>query len=207
MATIAESYGAALKTAGMDRHGMLPADIRCKQCGAEMNPNGHRPAELYAGTFTGLCYRCERGGAYVVEELDTGVALVSHPPHCPSWRRDRETFYWYTDCQNPKCRKGKITISRPYPQGGPYPKQCDECGRRHWDHPAQQARNRVAENRHLWYRRMQAEYSRRVKRAGGDDPDRVIAGAVLAEGPAQPTDETPPAWPRGWAKVSRRRRK
>lgn len=82
--------------------GMFPADWRCKACGKVLNADGNHPAELYAGTFTGLCYSCERGGPYVVpgSELPDGARLVSHPPACPSWRRDRTEHWAYPDCED-----------------------------------------------------------------------------------------------------------
>jgi hypothetical protein len=88
--------------ASMDRDGFFPVHP-CKGCGKELSgKDGPRPAETYAGTATGLCYSCERGKAYVVpgSELPDGGRLVSHPPACPSWRRDRTTHWAYPDCED-----------------------------------------------------------------------------------------------------------
>lgn len=33
--------------------------IHCNRCGKPLNKDGGHPAELYAGTYTGLCYGCQ----------------------------------------------------------------------------------------------------------------------------------------------------
>ena len=38
--------------------GMYPQH-ECSGCGKLLNADGGHPAELYAGTYTGLCYECE----------------------------------------------------------------------------------------------------------------------------------------------------
>ena len=125
MPTLAQSFGEALAAAGMDTHGMLPRQP-CRQCGKPLNGDGRHPAELYAGTFTGLCYSCQNSGRYVVETYPDGARLLSFPPHCPSWRRDREEYIAYENC--PDCQgKGHITVSRSCSQGGPYPIHCSRC--------------------------------------------------------------------------------
>lgn len=115
------------------------AGIDCKQCGAELSgPNGPRPAESYAGTFTGLCYRCSNGAAYVAREHDDGCQEWSYPPHCPSWRRDRETFYGFADCH--LCHgAGRKVEYRPLSSGGSFPRQCHVCSARHFQTYAPQA--------------------------------------------------------------------
>jgi hypothetical protein len=108
--------------------GMLPSDWACRACAKTLNADGSHPAELYAGTFTGLCYSCERSGSYVVpgSELPDGARRVSHPPHCPSWRRSREEYWSYSDCE--ECGgAGRKMISRSNPMGGPYPQFCRPC--------------------------------------------------------------------------------
>jgi hypothetical protein len=105
--------------------GMFPADWRCKVCDVLLNADGNHPAELYAGTFTGLCYRCERGPAYVVpdSELPDGARQVSHPPSCPSWRRDRTTHWAYPDCAD--C--GGMGARVRYGHNGSYTEYCRAC--------------------------------------------------------------------------------
>jgi len=118
----------------MDSHGMLP-NHPCKQCGKPLNADGYHPAELYAGTYTGLCYSCERSGERLlqVNSLD-GAQHWEFPPHCPSWRRDRERFIGYTGCQ--LCQgKGRLWVGRSDTQRGSYSKQCEPCSNRFWDHP------------------------------------------------------------------------
>jgi hypothetical protein len=111
--TIEESIKQTLDRAYKDMDpstGMFPADWACKVCGKTLNADGNHPAELYAGTFTGLCYTCERGGPYVVpgSELPDGGRRVSHPPACPSWRRDRTDHWGYPDCENCKGQGAKM---------------------------------------------------------------------------------------------------
>ena len=118
-----------------DDQGMYPQHD-CKACGKPLNADGGHPAELYAGTYTGLCYECEKKGAYEEKELPSGAKMMSHPPHCPSWRRDRERFYWFPDCANQRCDKGREMVSRSLSLGGSYPVQCPACMRRHSTSPA-----------------------------------------------------------------------
>lgn len=125
----------ALKRAfkDMDPHtGMFPEDWTCLRCGKVLNADGGHPAELYAGTFTGLCYPCTSAGPFVVSiaELD-GAQKVSWPPHCPAWRRDRETFYGYPDCET--CKGFGVAGAR---RGYQAPRlRCEACSNRYWHHP------------------------------------------------------------------------
>lgn len=42
----------------MDEHGFLPAHP-CRNCGRQLRgADSSYPAELYAGTYTGICYEC-----------------------------------------------------------------------------------------------------------------------------------------------------
>ena len=103
----------------MDSYGMLPQH-GCKQCGKALNADGGHPAELYAGTYTGLCYQCERSGVRLVytARLD-GCQSWEFPPHCASWRRDRERFLAYPECEI--CSgKGRLWVGRSDAQGGSY---------------------------------------------------------------------------------------
>ena len=104
--------------------GMLPQQD-CQRCGKPLNTDGGHPAELYAGTFTGLCYKCEREGPYVVKTYSAdGAQRISYPPSCPSWRRDRVEHIAYPDC--PQCKgTGRIYVDRPWRTGGGYHKSCD----------------------------------------------------------------------------------
>jgi hypothetical protein len=122
--------------------GMYPQH-NCKQCGQVLNPDGHRPAELYAGTYTGICYACERSGPYVVEAHIDGAMLFSYPPHCPAWRRDRETYYTYLDC-NECGGTGRHYVSRSAAYGGPYSRYCESCMQRFFEYPKRvKARRRL----------------------------------------------------------------
>lgn len=109
----------------MDEQGFYPEGTKCKNCGAELSRTD-RPGELYAGTYTGLCYKCQNSGPFVVAYLGNGFKRWSFPPHCPSWRRDREEFVGQEGCT--LCGgKGRKMIYRPYGQGGPYPENCKTC--------------------------------------------------------------------------------
>jgi hypothetical protein len=124
---IAETLKSAY--ADMDpKTGMFPADWSCKACGVQLNADGGHPAELYAGTFTGLCYRCERSGPYVVpgSELPDGARLMSWPPSCPSWRRNRTEHWSYPDC--PEC-KGQGARMR-YGHMNQWTEYCRACSAR-----------------------------------------------------------------------------
>lgn len=129
MSDVTREMRNARKHSGMDSQGMLPAQ-RCTKCGKPMNADGNHPAELYAGTFTGLCYDCQSDPAYTVKTFETGAKLVSHPPHCPAWRRDREMFIAFDDC--PECKgRGYKMNQRGFGSGGPYPEYCRLCSDRH----------------------------------------------------------------------------
>ena len=110
--------------------GMLPPHA-CKQCGDEM---GTVPAELYMGTYTGLCYPCSHGAAYCERAYSSGAESWNFPPHCPAWRRDREHFIGYSGCAICGGR-GRVMISRYNSQGGSYPRNCEACATRHYVHP------------------------------------------------------------------------
>jgi hypothetical protein len=118
----------------LDSQGMLSAH-HCKQCGKPLNADGFHPAELYAGTYTGLCYSCEKSGECLikVDPLD-GARTWEFPPHCPAWRRDRERFIGFQDCT--VCGgKGRLWVGRADSQGGSYSAQCQPCSVRFWNHP------------------------------------------------------------------------
>lgn len=117
-------------------------DMHCKRCGVKLQGQGDgRPAESYAGTYTGLCYKCEKAPVIVLHTypLD-GCKLKEYAPHSPSWRRDRESYHAYDDC--PDCKgKGHNIISRSFAQGGSYPSYCTTCFNRFWDHPRRKSRS------------------------------------------------------------------
>lgn len=107
--------------------GMYPADWTCRVCSKVLNADGGHPAELYAGTYTGLCYGCERGPAYVVpdSELPDGARLVSWPPSSPSWRRDRTTHWAYPDCE--ECDGMGAHVRSRSQWGGQWTESCRPC--------------------------------------------------------------------------------
>jgi hypothetical protein len=107
------------------------------------------------------CYECERSGERLlqVNPLD-GAQHWEFPPHCPSWRRDRERFIGYEGCA--QCEgKGRLWVGRADSQGGSYAKQCEGCGARFWDHPLRQWEVK----RWGWIRRAaESEYHKALRR-------------------------------------------
>jgi hypothetical protein len=145
----------------MDRHGMLPPDMCCARCAKPLNRDGNHPAELYAGTYNGLCYGCTSAGAFVekVAGLD-GARRVSWPPHCPSWRRDREHHIGYEgcpDCDGLGIRKG----TRGNGSGGT---SCEFCSAGYAAHPVRRAADRWLTQAML---SCQAAFTEAVSQAAG----------------------------------------
>lgn len=197
----------------MTWHGYLP-DHDCKGCGKPLQGEmSGRPAELYAGTYTGLCYGCERAPARAIGRLLTGAYETEHPPSSPSWRRDRERFLWFADCVNPRCRKGAVQVYRSGAFGGSYRAQCDHCSARHHEHPViveMKAREDAEwDATWEWMCRCNAEFERRCRAAGldpdmGDEKAKAIGEAVLAEAPPRPEGTQVPDFPKDWARPRRR---
>jgi hypothetical protein len=213
----------------MDRDGFFPAQP-CRRCGKPLCGQGTGyPAELYAGTYTGLCYHCTGAGAFATgETLPSGAAWWDWPPSCPSHRRDRERYYAFEGCE--KCRgQGGVYVPRSFGQGGGYMAQCPVCRARHEAHPTTIAQREADARRAVacdaWRTRMEAEFQARLQAAGlAGKPESCtcgpkwmsvkcpacvaqqaaidpIATAVLAEGPKAPEGETVPEFPEGWAQV------
>lgn len=131
----------------MDAQGFYPYGLQCQDCGALLGgrraesvpgfPSYDRPAELYAGTFTGLCYACEKGGPRLLRRDWDGALHISYPPHCPAWRRDREVEIAYADC--PECKgSGRHYVSRADSEGGSYYRYCRTCLDRYCAEPHRQ---------------------------------------------------------------------
>lgn len=116
--------------------GMLPQHA-CKKCGKPLNSDGGHPAELYLGTYTGLCYPCQNAGPYVKATHEDGAVEISYPPHNPAWRRDRVTFTAYLDCED--CGGyGRRYESRSFGAGGGYYAYCKTCIERFMNYPKRQ---------------------------------------------------------------------
>ena len=117
----------------MDDRGFLPSH-NCKGCGAPLDTGGNRPAELYLGTYTGLCNKCTMGKSFIVKEYRDRARQISYAPHCPSHRRNREEYTSYADCE--VCKgTGRLYVSRGFASGGPYYKYCRECLSRYCNEP------------------------------------------------------------------------
>ena len=112
-----------------DEDGFLPP-TECYRCATPLQGqySGH-PAERYAGTFNGLCDRCTHAEPIKIGEYDNGAELWEYAPHCPSWRRDRESFIAFSDCLVCEGR-GFTRVSRSDSQGGSYREHCRECSKR-----------------------------------------------------------------------------
>lgn len=124
----------------MDSQGMYPVHP-CKKCGKDlgggkMDGSYARPAELYAGTYTGLCYSCQNSGPYLETTFFDGIERWNFPPHCPSWRRDRETYVFRPGCD---CEKGRRIVSRHPMYGGSYFIQCEQCSEAWANNPIRKA--------------------------------------------------------------------
>jgi hypothetical protein len=170
-----------LEALGMDRDGMFPPRP-CRNCGKPLNADGNHPAELYAGTFTGLCYGCERAAPYIQQRWADGAQLVSHPPSCPSWRRDRETFVGYPDC--PTCAGAGVEQTT-WTAGGPARHYCRGCIARFsaWEVRAWR------EDHRRWLReRAEAVYERKLRGALGL-PARTSRKRLRAAAAAAPKED------------------
>lgn len=166
--------------AGMDRNGFLPAQ-GCRRCQKALQglASGH-PAELYAGTYTGLCDACTRAPARISRRYADGAIVWDLPPHCPAWRRDRESYTTYPDCT--ACGgQGMRMVPRPN-FGGTTPEYCPACLNRYEAHAV---RRRYAQRRARVYdhaRGIEREYDRREKqiiRKGGPDQDNHMRALAM----------------------------
>lgn len=142
--------------------GMFPSDWCCKACGKALNADGNHPAKLYAGTYTGLCYGCERSEGFVVstDPLD-GAITWSYPPSTPSWRRDRETKVAYADC--PDCGGAGFRWEYTYGRGRTRA-YCVTCSDRRASHPLRRWRSERIE---ALPRHAEAAYQARLAAATG----------------------------------------
>ena len=130
---IKDQLSGVYKAMGMDHDGMFTPHP-CHVCGNPLNDDGGHPAELYAGTHTGLCYPCTFASPFRVHVYRDRAERWSHAPHSPSWRRDREEFIGYKGCR--ECSgKGKIVVARHHTAGGGYPVNCEKCDKKYYDEP------------------------------------------------------------------------
>lgn len=132
LAAVVDRWQQALSDLDMGPDGLFRVELHCLRCGKLLNADGNHPAEVHAGTCNGLCYACTSASPYVesVAILD-GCRKISWPPHCPSWRRDREIHYGYLDC--PGC-KGLGAAG--YHGWGSAAQTCKPCSERFFGHPA-----------------------------------------------------------------------
>jgi len=62
-----------------------------------------------------------------------GCRKISYPPHCPSWRLTRETFYGYPGCGT--CQGTGVQGRGRSVGGSSYPEYCRDCSERMSSHP------------------------------------------------------------------------
>lgn len=95
------------------------------------------PAELYAGTYTGLCYRCSFLDKIIMKVSDLDGAMhISHAPTQPSYRRDRTHEIGYIDCSD--C-KGEGRVYTGYHNWSRHYTYCKACHDRYFNHPLRKA--------------------------------------------------------------------
>ena len=199
-----QDYQAELKRLGMDEQGMLTKVPVCRGCGKTLNADGGHSAELYAGTYTGLCYDCERRGPVVIDTLVSEARVWSCPPHCPSWRRDREQFFQFEGCS---CDHGRTwETSRSFGVSNRYPVQCRICSSRHYQHPVVRAQAKVDAEIYkavsLWEHRISKEVRHRMRQRGIGSDDRPgiqrIFDEVIKEAQPKPAEGIPVMFPKHW---------
>ncbi|MGN6633849.1 MAG: hypothetical protein ACTHJ6_00115 [Oryzihumus sp.] len=178
-APLVEAWQQGLKDLQMGPDGLFQVELRCLRCSKVLNADGGHPAEVHAGCYNGLCYACTAAGPYVekVYLLD-GARAVNYPPHCPSWRRDREHFTGYLDC--PECKGSGVAGWLPTAGGSSsYRHYCTACHSRFYDPPL---RRRSCDWSRLLMERAQAAFERRLKQHLGLRPrcSRKAYQAALA---------------------------
>ena len=143
----------------MDERGFFPAH-GCRGCGTALQGLGEgRPAELYAGTYTGYCYKCRDREGYQerCERMD-GAVWWNYPPSNPSYRNDREHNLAYLDCV--ECNGTGFHWKRDASGFSRYRASCDTCWARWRSHPV---RMWHSENHRGPYERAEAKFQARLK--------------------------------------------
>jgi len=157
----------------MSWNGFLPEGTKCEQCGTVLK----KDAESYAGTFTGLCRVCENISVRIEKVFFDRAVRKSYPPHCPSWRRDRNQFIAYEDC--PECKgTGKKTITRGMAYGGSYLINCSSCSYKFYRHPLRvwksERFDRIQEKGQSSYLTLLKKNKIYIKAKKGEAPDDKI---------------------------------
>lgn len=112
-------------------NGFLPPHP-CKHCGNTLRgQDSGYPAELYLGTYTGLCYPCTSAPVWLMGSYDTGAVRYSYAPECPSWRRDRQEYIAFVDC-NVCMGRGYVTLCNTSPFAVSHRQYCNTCWDRHY---------------------------------------------------------------------------
>lgn len=133
-AALVDRWQQMLRDLKMGSDGLFQVELHCLGCGRLLNSDGNHPAEVYAGSYNGLCYGCTKKGPYTeaIAILD-GCRRVSWPPSCPSHRRDRTTKYAYPGC--PDCDGLGVASYETSVGGSRYGVQCKSCMARFSEHP------------------------------------------------------------------------
>jgi len=103
---------------------------------------------------------------------------MEYPPHCPSWRRDRERYWGYSNC--PDCGGAcSEWVSRSDARGGSYRKYCKTCLDRLREHPTRIWMTERVSNIRLAaeriFKKEKTKYLRRNKMKARDDiPDKDL---------------------------------
>jgi hypothetical protein len=115
--------------------GFLPPH-NCKHCERPLQGQGDgRPAELYAGTYNGLCYDCTgRPGSAEQRTIDGRELIVwEYPPAVPSYSRTRERYLARPNCGKCSGRGFVWRTLRDLWRGnvpcGRYRRSCPRCSR------------------------------------------------------------------------------
>ena len=85
----------------------------------------------YLGIYTGSCFQCQNRGCYVEKELVDGCLVLNFPPACPSYRREREIFYAYSNCEECGGQGHKMK----YSSGANYREYCKTCSDKYYAFP------------------------------------------------------------------------
>jgi hypothetical protein len=163
---------------------------RCLRCSKLLNADGGHPAEIYAGTYNGLCYGCTGSARYIVRvSLLDGARQVSWPPHCPSWRRDRESHTAYEGCETCGGLGIELPAYRGWENAGQYCRPCLERFSSHpvrviaygWRTKVMQSADRAFQRRMTLAAGLKLTASRRKQEAAWDALDDEVRTALRDE--------------------------
>ena len=105
----------------------------CKNCGKMLDYEKTGEPSNYAGSsqYTGECYSCNQRPSFILKTLVDGCNEISFPAHNPSYRRQREEFHAYPNCDDCGGQGHKIA----YSSGWSYREYCKTCFDRYYAFP------------------------------------------------------------------------